>query len=238
MKRISLIAAIVLSFFAVSCNKDGKDQVEVYSYYSIVTANVSDATVDSFVTDEGRVLIPVKPVSFGLKDQQRAVIYFTVDGSLEAEELKINLLKVDTDMIVGESCRLAQISDAADFGNEGTSFNLYPRNPQMSSKYFNFYVGFNCDNYNLHNFKLVYAPDYQPSGGKFLDLVLCHDANSDGYAREWWTWLSLPVDEFKELFEGKETVRIHIKTRMNGVQTVDFRVPEAETKGGVYLYQN
>lgn len=238
MKRFSLIAAIVLSFFAVSCNKDNKDNVDALSYYSIVTTNMSGTTVDSFVTDEGRVLIPVKPVSFGLKDQQRAVIYFTVDGSLEAEELKINLLKVDTDMIVGESCRLAQISDAADFGNEGTSFNLYPRNPQMSSKYFNFYVGFNCDNYNLHNFKLVYAADYQPSGDKYLDLVLFHDNASDGYGREWWTWLSLPVDEFSDLFDGKETIRIHIKTRMNGVQTVDFKVPKAEPKSGVFKLEN
>ena len=238
MKRFSLIAAIVLSFFAVSCNKDNKDNVDALSYYSIVTTNMSGTTVDSFVTDEGRILIPTRPVSFGLKDGQRVVVYFTYQGNFEELELKVNVIDVDTDMLLGESVCLNQISDAKSFGDEGTSFNLYPRNPQMTSKYFNFYVGFNCDNYNLHNFKLVYAADYQPSGDKYLDLVLFHDNASDGYGREWWTWLSLPVDEFTELFEGKETIRIHIKTRMNGIQTVDFKVPKAEPKSGVFKLEN
>ena len=58
-------------------------------------------------------------------------------------------------------------------------------------------------------------------------LTVCHNDNGDSSANEWWTWVSFPVDKFASLYEGKDKVRINIKTRMSGIQTIELPVPTA-----------
>ena len=228
MKRISTIfAGFALALAALSCNKQF-DRVDTNpDYYSFVTVQKEGNTVSRFVTDDGRTLVPKNVKSLNLADGQRLVIFFDLvnQADKDAPDAEIRLLGMDTDVEIGTSAVVADRAAATALGDNGTSINYYPNRPQVSAKYFNIYVGYNADKPEAHDFTLAYIEDEADASSKVLELVLCHNDNGDTSEREWWTWVSLPIEEFADLYKGKEKVRINIKTRMNGIQSVELPVP-------------
>lgn len=232
MKRISKIfAGIVLALAALSCDKQFDRVDTTPDYYSFVTVQKENNAVSRFITDDGRTLVPQNAGSINLSDGQRLVIYFDLvnQEDKDAPDAQIRLLGLDTDVELGSSVIVADRESAIALGDNGTSINYYPNRPQVTAKYFNIYVGYNAAKPEAHDFTLAYIEGESDPSSKVLDLVLCHNDNGDTSEREWWTWVSCPVEDFAELYKGKEKVRISIKTRMSGVQTVELPVPSLDS---------
>ena len=228
MKRILLFAAMVLPLFATSCNKH-LDYPDIYpDYYSFVTAEVKDGALQRFYTDDGRSLVAENGSNIKIADNQRAVIYFDLVNKedKDKEDALIRVIDIDMDVVVAKSAIVADENAAKALGDNGTSVNLSPNRPQITSKYFNIYLGFNSSKPEKHEFTMAYI-ESTANDTKVLDLAVCHNDNGDSSANEWWTWVSFPVDEFASLYEGKDKVRINIKTRMSGIQTIELPVPTA-----------
>lgn len=237
MKRIFIIAAMMLPLFAVSCNKHINDTDTYPDYYSFVTAEMQDGKLLRFRTDDGRTMVPDNYTSLNLTDNQRVVIYFDLvnEEDKDKDDALIRLLNIDRDVVIAKSAIVADEDAAKALGDNGTSVNLSPNRPQLTAKYFNIYLGFNADKPEKHDFTMAFI-ESSANDSKVLDLTVCHNDNSDTSSIDWWTWVSFPVDEFASLYEGKDKVRISIKTRMSGVQTIELPVPNlSEAEGTSYF---
>ncbi len=226
MKHLkTFFAAAAAIIVAVSCNKNTDNDFQYPDYYSFVSAEVDGNNVVRFTTDDGRTLIPEQSIG-GLVNGQRVVIYFDLinQEDKDKEDAHIKVIFMDKDVIVGNSELVAEASDALAIGNNATSIQYSPNYPQATSKYFNLYVGFPAAKPELHEFTLAYI-ESEANDSKVLELTLCHNDNGDTSSNDWWTWISLPTNEFADLYAGKEKVRINIKTRLNGIQSVELPIP-------------
>lgn len=230
MKKINLLLAFVPMLLMTSC-KDKMNPSDMYpDYYSFVAAGVQDSKVVRFTTDDGRTLVPENALSLNLVDNQRVLIYFDLVNKDDKDktDAQIKLFSINKDVEVGKSVKAADADAVKALGDNGTSINYYPNTPQVTKAYFNIYVGFNAEKPELHEFTLAFDESAK-NDSKVLELTLCHNDKGDSSSKEWWTWLSFPVDEFSDLYAGKEKVRINIKTRMNGIQSIELPVPQLDS---------
>lgn len=226
-KRTLFLTTLAALSVLTSCGLD-QDPGTGMQYYSFVTVDQDKLGADktSFTTDDDKVLIPTNLTSpMKVADGRRAMAYFYLKDPNQAGELdKLNdvqiiLSKLDTNVVVAPTARVADAAGAFALGNNGTSLNLNPYYPQTTRKYFNFYVCVNASDLKLHKFYLTHADDAKDTDEE-LHLTLVHDDGDDTSYNEKWFWLSFPVEDFSDLFGDRKTAVVALKTRTEGMQTV------------------
>ena len=221
-----MAAVLTASLTFVACDDD---PVPSPQYFSFVSVNQDKAGENrtSFTTDDGKHLVPQNfsgPMK--IKEGTRAIVYFRLqdekDGELENIPIYVN--QMDTCFTIGKTARVKDMDEAAKLGNNGMSLYLQPYYPQTTSKYFNFYVGINAKDIKKHSFTLAYLEDNQDSDGS-ATFMLCYDDANDLSALDTWFWVSIPVDEFSDIYKDKTKIKVIIKTRTQGLQEITMPVP-------------
>lgn len=230
MKTRTLLFAALAVFASCSIDEENNPGMQ---YYSFVTVNQDKIGADktSFTTDDEKELIPDNlsgPLKIG--DGERAMAFFYLADPKQAEQLDqlndvhIVLRQIDTNVVISQTARVADMDAAFEMGNNGLSLNLNPYYPQTTQKYFNFYVCVNATNLSAHKFYLVHADDAKDTSDD-LHLTLVHDDGNDTSYAEHWFWLSFPVDDFSDLFGDRKNAVVSLKTRTEGIQEVTIPLP-------------
>lgn len=228
MKKLLFIATMLMTILVSSCKED-KNPVSP-NFYSFVTAQFENGKFANMTTDGGRVLCPTNSFVPRVSDGQRFVAYYYFPDykDIDKDNANVEIVAVDYDVELGTSKFVADEAELKALGTEGTSFfhsGFYY--PTMTPKFINIYVFFNASKPEKHKFTLARV-ESDDNDGRILDLTLCHDNGGDTGSQDWYTWISLPVDSFKDLLDGKDRVRVNIKTRMNGIQALELMVPKDE----------
>jgi len=217
MKRFFLIVMATV-FALASCSRE--HDVDYAEYYSFTTVQANR----TFLTDDGRTMVP-QTHQFEVYPGQRSVIYFNFTSAAEAEKESpsIKLIQVDTAVAIGKGVLVASQEERDKYGTAYTSIQLNPDKPSLTDKYFNFVLGFNCDDRSKHKFTLTYLADDQKPGNT-LYLTLCHDEGGDARTGECWQWVSIPRTAFNELMKSYEKVTVYIKTLNSGTVPLVFEI--------------
>lgn len=211
-----------------SCFK--MDENENPQFYSFATVNKIAGTQDSpahivFVSDSDKQIVPLEGTGSlsKLRDGQRCIVYFDiVNGSPDDNEpVDVKFHYVDTSVVIGSSVRVKTEEELKKQGDGILSINIQPYAPQLTPRYFNFYVGYYGTDPAKHKFSLVYN-EADPGTDKTLYLYLCHDTAHDTNGFQNWHWVSLPVNDMQDLMTGKDMATVYVQTGAADIQKMDF----------------
>lgn len=234
MKRFLLLFAVFgLMSAAVSCidldNQDG-DNPQYFSFATVHRESASDgASVLStaFISDTEKLLVPVENYSYlaKLRDGQRVVLFFNIEeGSGEDNETaRIRLFQVDTTVTVAKSARVETDKDIEQYGTSRYDVTISPYYPTMTPKYINLHVGFYGAYPEKHDFTVLYSEETPDESGK-LKLTLAHDSNKDDAGLLSYRWLSVPLEDYTEMFPLYNSLLLYVNTIQSGYQCLEFIV--------------
>ncbi len=254
MKQTILLTALISLFAFTSCNNDDPKpgtypDKAAYATISVVESlEDSDEEVYYFTTDDGEKLFLTEnklPTKYEFENLKRVAVYYTVieDYSKEGSEALAGAA-YDCDrgirlfgirgVFTSESVDVTTEDESAEYPDHILS-HVY-RNIGYSNNYINLLAGFQADDIDDVKFYLVNNTFETPKETKedYLNLELRYDRGSDeelGYTYE--EYVSLNIEEYKTLLEGKKGVLLRLKTKESGTIFVkidiDLEEQDAQT---------
>ena len=238
MKRfITLLAFAGLVFGAASCIDLDGDYEQHPEYFTFATVNKAEqpdgAAIlsTSFISDTDKPLIPSEnaDVFSKLKNGQRVVIFFDIlNGSGSDEKTAtIKLYQIDTTVSIAKAYTVEKDEEIKQYGEFKYDVTVSPYYPTMTPKYINIHVGFYGMTPSKHEFSVLYSKETPVVSDK-LKLTLAHDAKDDktGYACH--RWLSIPLEDYKEIMDNYSSLLLYVNTIQGGYQSMEFLLGDKE----------
>lgn len=236
MKRISLLLAFTALMFGVeSCIDLSGDEVQNPKYFSFATVVKTETQehlfTTSFVSDADKPLIPTQTETIftKLRDGQRVVLFFDIEegSGSDNETAKIKIHQLDTTVTIAESARVSLDKEIDNYGTDRFDVTVSPYYPTMTPKYINLHVVFYGSDPEKHDFTVLYSLQ-NPVEGRKLKLTLAHDANKDNSGFSCYRWLSVPLEDYKEMFPLYNSLLLYVNTMLSGYQSMEFRLKDEE----------
>lgn len=221
MKKFGMLLIVALTaVLGTGCDDTDGDYARYAAFVTVETLPGNDYY---FRLDNDETAYPSdKSLVAGYRPEEngRALIYFDYDRRKKPEaeyDYNFKLYGID-DILTGDTRTVTTEEEAKALPDNKTSYS----GANLNGNYLNVGVGFYVTDYDLHSFTLVRndfeAPDAEHTQEEYLNLELRHDAHGDTEGLHHWTYVSFPMDEFREALAEKRGIILRVSTYANGVQ--------------------